>query len=79
MLLALDAFLAGGLVALLLVRNLLLTTMYALITPTAQAEILNVLDKMLPYYAVYTLALIISGMLTAFVWWSRARPASPRA
>ena len=79
LLLAVDLFLAGGLVALLLVRNMLTTTMYALVTPAAQAERLNVLDKLLSYYAVYTIALIVAAVLTALVWGLRARPAPPRA
>ena len=70
-LLAVEIFLAGGLVALLLVRQLLLTIMGRLISAAAQAEILNVLDQLLPYYVAYGLALLSVGLLTVWAWlWS---------
>ena len=73
-LLALEIFLAGGLTALLLVRQLLLTIMARLISAAAQAEILNVLDHLLPYYVAYGLALLAVGLLIAATWlWSSAR------
>ena len=70
----LELFLAGGLAALLLVRQLLLTIMARLISATAQAEILNVLDHLLPYYVAYGLALLAVGLLAGATWlWSLAR------
>jgi hypothetical protein len=71
-LLALEIFLAGGFVALLLVRRLLLTIIVRLTSGAAQAEILNVLDHLLPYYFGYGLALLVVGLLTAGIWLAQA-------
>jgi hypothetical protein len=57
----------GGLTAILLVRQLLLTIMYRLVTATAQAEILNVLDHLLPYVAAYVAAVVVMMGLTVLV------------
>lgn len=71
-----NVFVAGGCLALLLVRQLLLTILDRLISVQAQAEILNVLDQLLPYYVWYAAALAVSLALTLTVWaviWLRRR------
>ncbi len=65
--LMLDTFVLGGAIALALVHAMLVTTMYRLITPEAQAEILNVLDHMLPYYFGYGIAALGITVLSSAV------------
>jgi hypothetical protein len=76
-LLLLDAFTIGGLVVILLVRQLLLDIMGRLISPTAQAEILNVLDHLLPYSLAYLGATLLLVLLTAGVYALRRRALQP--
>ncbi len=64
----LEVFLAGGFVAVLLVRQLLLDIMHRLVSGAAQGEILNVLDQLLPYTLGYMLALLVVGSLAALAW-----------
>ena len=63
-LLLLDAFVLGGLVAMGLVRQSLESTMNQLITVEAQAEILNVLDHLLPYWLGYIGISLLLGLTT---------------
>ena len=63
-LLVLDAFALGGLTAMGLVRQLLESTMDRLITVAAQAEILNVLDHLLPYWLGYIGVSLLLGWIT---------------
>ncbi len=73
-LLLLDAFVAGGVVALILVNQLLETIMARLLTIEAAQEILNVLDHLLPYWVGYIGASLLLGVITlvAFLWlWLR--------
>ena len=66
----LDAFMLGGVLAMVLVRDLLVTIMYRLISGEAQGEILNVLDHMLPYqFAFWGAALGLSVLTSAAVLW----------
>jgi hypothetical protein len=60
----LNGFVLGGLSAVLLVRQLLLTIMARLVTVTAQAEILNVLDHLLPYVLGYGAAAVLMAVIT---------------
>ena len=69
-LLLLDAFALGGLVAIELVRQLLESIGNRLITVEAQAEILNVLDHLLPYWLGYIGGSLLLGWITvgAYLW-----------
>ena len=69
-LLLLNAFVLGGLVAMGLVRQLLESTMDQLIKVEAQAEILNVLDHLLPYWLGYIGVSLLLGWITvgAYLW-----------
>ncbi len=69
-LLLLDAFVLGGLVAMRLVLYLLESTMDRLIKVEAQAEILNVLDHLLPYWLGYVGLSLLLGLITvgAYLW-----------
>jgi hypothetical protein len=70
LLLGVDALLAGGVAALLLVRQLLLTDFDRSISVVAQDEILNVLDHLIPYFvwSAAGLALALVATLTAWAW-----------
>ncbi len=69
-LLLLDAFALGGLVAMGLVRQLLESIMNRLITVEAQSEILNVLDHLMPYRLGYAGVSLLLGLITvgAYLW-----------
>jgi hypothetical protein len=69
-LLILDAFALGGLVAVELVRQLLISIMNRLISAAAQAEILNVLDHLFPYQVGYLGATFLISLITisAYLW-----------
>jgi hypothetical protein len=69
-LLLLDAFALGGLAVWRLVLTLLENIMQQLITGEAQAEIINVLDHLVPYWLAHTGVLLLLGLLTigAYVW-----------
>ena len=69
-LLLFDAFMLGGLVALGLVNQLLESTMDRLIKVEAQAEILNVLDHLIPYWVGYLGVSLLLGLTTvgAYLW-----------
>ena len=69
-LLLLDAFVLGGLVAMGLVRQSLESTMNQLITVEAQAEILNILDHLFPYWLGYVGLSLLLGLITvgAYLW-----------
>jgi hypothetical protein len=73
---AADAFVLGGLVAVLLVRQLLLTIMVRLTSVAAQAEILNVLDHLLPYSLAYGAGTIVMVFVT-LVAGIATRPRAP--
>jgi hypothetical protein len=64
----LDGLAFGGLLAMLLVRNLLLTIVARLVTATAQAEILNVLDQLLPYVLGFAAASLGMAVVTLITW-----------
>ena len=77
----LDAFVLGGVLALILVQDLLVTIMYRLVSAEAQGEILNVLDHMLPYQlAFWSVALVLTLLTTIALrvrtnsWWIAALP-----
>jgi len=69
-LLLLDAFALGGLVAIELVRQLLESIGNRLITVEAQAEILNILDHLFPYWLGYVGLSLLLGLITvgAYLW-----------
>ena len=69
-LLLLDAFALGGLVAMELVRQLLESIGNRLITVEAQAEILNILDHLTPYWLGYVGVSLLLGLITAgaYLW-----------
>jgi hypothetical protein len=69
-----NGFAAGGLIAVLLVRQLLLTIMHRLVSAQAQAEILNVLDHLLPHTLVWAAACALALLLAAVAaLWPRHR------
>ena len=70
-LIAVDAFVLGGLVAVLLVRQLIVTIMLRLTSAAAQAEVLNMLDHPLPYTLGYLAAVMVLGLVTLAVWLGR--------
>ena len=67
-LLMLDSFAFGGLAALEIVCQLLTSIMDRLVSVDAQAEILNVLDHLLPYRVGYIGATILLVVITAGVY-----------
>lgn len=69
-LLLLDAFALGGLAVWRLVLTLLENIMQQLITGGAQAEIINVLDHLVPYWLAHTGVSLLLGLLTvgAYMW-----------
>jgi hypothetical protein len=77
--LLLDAFVLGALVSLFLVQRLLVRIMKRLLTGSAQGEILNVLDHLLPYWAGWIVALLGLLLVTAGLGlWRRAdQPSQP--
>lgn len=73
-LLLLDAFVLGGLVAMWLVYQELVSTMHRLIKIEAQQEILNALDHLLPYWVYYIgIALVMALLTLGIVLWPRTR------
>lgn len=75
-LLLLDAFVVGGLTALVLVNRLLQDIMYRSIAMSP--DLLNALDHLLPYLAFYFAALVLLAWITGgtFLWLrTRARVA----
>jgi hypothetical protein len=76
---ALDAFVLGGLVAVLLVRQMLIAIMLRLVTAPAQAELLNVLDHLLPYTLGYVAAALLLLCLTLAAWMRTCPRAGGRA
>lgn len=69
-LLLLDAFVLGGMLAIILVMQLLESTMDRLIKVDAQQEILNVLDHLVPYVLGYVGMSLLLGLTTigGYVW-----------
>lgn len=60
-----DAFVLGGVLAMILVNDLLTTIMYRLVSGEAQGEILNVLDHILPYQIGFWGAALVLTVLTS--------------
>lgn len=72
----LDGAALGGLAGILLARQLLLTIMARLVAVSAQAELLNVHDQLLPY--VLGSIFLVAGMLCLTVLAGVATHATPR-
>jgi hypothetical protein len=68
----LDAFMLGGLVALLAVSQLLESIKNRVVTMEAASEILNVQDQLLPYYVAFIGAFLALALLTLGAWLWRA-------
>lgn len=72
---SLAVFLAGGFVSLLLVQQRLAGTVQQLTSVAAQAERLNVLDKLLGYVAAFLVAGVVVALLALIAWlWQLGGP-----
>lgn len=72
---SLAVFLAGGFVSLLLVQQRLAGTVQQLTSVAAQAERLNVLDKLLGYLTVFLVAGVVVALLAVTAWlWQLGGP-----
>ena len=60
----LDAFVLGGLVALMAVAQVLKSILGRLVSIEAGQEILNVQDHLFPYYVAYIVAFVVLALLT---------------
>lgn len=73
-LLTLDGFVLGGCVTLVLMRNLVLW--FCCSSEPPRWEVYNLLDHLIPYYAVYGGALLILLLTTILVWGITRKPTS---
>jgi hypothetical protein len=81
-LLALDGFILGGLVALLIVNRLLTTQLGVYVAANnmaAASAILDFMDDLVPSFFCYGAALLVAVLLTASVWtWLSTRSRAMR-
>lgn len=77
-LIVLDAFVLGAVAALYGVRQVLVTTMLRLVSASAQAEILNVLDHLLPYFIGALATALTLGLTTVVVYAIQRASRRPR-
>lgn len=67
-LIVLDAFALGALVGVYAVQQVLVDTMNRLVSASAQAEILNALDHLLPYFIGSIAVVLMLGLATVLVY-----------